>query len=164
MAGNKTAALISASAAIGAVLAGAPEPTVTALAAFGEHLGLAFQLVDDLLGIWGTPELTGKPVLADLRAGKKTLPVSAALHAGGPAAEELATLLADGGDDPARFAREAELIELAGGRDWTVAEARRQLALAQQQLAGAGLARSERGQEAARELSAVADFVVRRQL
>jgi geranylgeranyl diphosphate synthase type I len=164
MAGNKTAALISASAAIGAVLAGAPEPTVTALAAFGEHLGLAFQLVDDLLGIWGAPELTGKPVLADLRAGKKTLPVSAALHAGGPPAEELATLLADGGDDPARFALEAELIERAGGRDWTVAEARRQLALAQEQLAGAGLARTERGQEAARELSAVADFVVRRQL
>jgi geranylgeranyl diphosphate synthase type I len=164
MAGNKTAALISASAAIGAVLAGAPDRTVTALSAFGEHLGLAFQLVDDLLGIWGAPELTGKPVLADLKAGKKTLPVSAALHAGGSAADELAALLADGSEDPGRFAREAELIELAGGRSWTVQEAGRQLALAQEQLAGAGLARTERAQEAARELSAVADFVVRRQL
>ena len=164
MAGNKTAALISASAAIGAVLAGAPPRTVTALAAFGEHLGLAFQLVDDLLGIWGTPALTGKPVLADLRAGKKTLPVSAALHAGGPAAAELADLLADGGDDDARFAREAELIELAGGRQWTATEAERQLALAQAQLANAGLARTDRAREAAAELSAVAEFVVRRQM
>ncbi len=168
MAGDKTAALISASAAIGAVLAGAPEPTVTALAAFGEHLGLAFQLVDDLLGIWGSPELTGKPVLADLKAGKKSLPVSAALQAGGPAAAELADLLAgdqhssDPGHD--RYVREAELIELAGGRQWVQAEAERQLALAQAQLAAAGLANTERGREAADELSAVANFVVRRQL
>ena len=164
MAGNKTAALISASAAIGAVLAGAPAHTVTALSEFGEHLGLAFQLVDDLLGIWGTPELTGKPVLADLRAGKKTLPVSAALDAGGPAAEELAALLAETNDEHDRFAREAELIEAAGGRQWTIAEAERQLTLAGQQLAGAGLADTPRARQATDELSAVADFVVRRQL
>jgi geranylgeranyl diphosphate synthase type I len=164
MAGNKTAALISASAAIGAVLAGAPDRTITALTAFGEHLGLAFQLVDDLLGIWGSPELTGKPVLADLRAGKKTLPVSAALQAGGPAAEELAELLAQSNDDHERFAREAELIEAAGGRHWTTSEAERQLALAHQQLTNAGLANTERARQATEELYAVADFVVRRQL
>jgi geranylgeranyl diphosphate synthase type I len=164
MAGNKTAALISASAAIGAVLAGAAERTVTALAAFGEHLGLAFQLVDDLLGIWGSPELTGKPVLADLRAGKKTLPVSAALQAGGPAADELTELLAQTSHDHEHFAREAELIEAAGGRQWTVSEAERQLTMAHQQLAGAGLADTDRAKQATEELYAVADFVVRRQL
>lgn len=162
MAGNKTAALISASAAIGAVLAGASERTVAALSAFGEHLGLAFQLVDDLLGIWGSPELTGKPVLADLRAGKKSLPVCAALDAGGSAAAELADLL--GRTDHDRYAREAELIEAAGGRQWTASEAERQLALAHQQLAGAGLADTERARQATEELYAVADFVVRRQL
>ena len=52
------------------------------LAAFGAHVGLAFQLVDDLLGIWGEPEVTGKPVRADLRARKKSLPVVAALNSG----------------------------------------------------------------------------------
>ncbi|MGI9093499.1 MAG: polyprenyl synthetase family protein [Mycobacteriales bacterium] len=93
MAGNKTAALFSASAAIGAVLAGADPRTIDALAQFGEHLGCAFQLVDDLLGIWGAPEVTGKPVLADLRAGKKSLPVVAALRAGGPDSARLADLI-----------------------------------------------------------------------
>ena len=55
------------------------------LAAFGAHVGLAFQLPDDLLGIWGAPEVTGKPVRADLRARKKSLPVVAALNSGSPA-------------------------------------------------------------------------------
>ena len=45
---------------------------------FGRHLGVAFQLTDDLLGTWGDPELTGKPVHADLAARKLTLPVTAA--------------------------------------------------------------------------------------
>ncbi len=49
--------------------------TIVALAGFGAHVGLAFQLTDDLLGIWGAPEVTGKPVRADLRARKKSLPV-----------------------------------------------------------------------------------------
>ena len=59
---GKTGALISCAAAIGAHLAGAPAATVTALEAFGAHLGTAFQAVDDLLGIWGEPAVTGKPV------------------------------------------------------------------------------------------------------
>lgn len=103
-------------------------------------------------------------MLADLRAGKKTLPVSAALQAGGPAADELAELLTQSSDDHEHFAREAELIETAGGRQWTIDEAERQLALAHQELAGAGLADTERARQATEELYAVADFVVRRQL
>ena len=55
MAGGKTGALLAASAAIGAVLAGAPEDVVDALTTFGGEVGLAFQLVDDVLGIWGDP-------------------------------------------------------------------------------------------------------------
>jgi geranylgeranyl diphosphate synthase type I len=159
MAGNKTSALISASSAIGAVLAGADPRTVGALADFGEHVGLAFQLVDDLLGIWGSPEVTGKPVMSDLRAGKKTLPVTAALAAGGPAAAELAALLADGPDAPERFAREAELVEAAGGRAWASAEAQRQLEQAQTALAAVDLTPQTR-----QDLIALAEFVVRREL
>ena len=64
------------------------------LAGFGAHVGLAFQLTDDLLGIWGAPEVTGKPVRSDLRARKKSLPVVAALTSGTEAGRELAALLA----------------------------------------------------------------------
>jgi len=160
MASNKTAALISASSAIGAILAGAPESTVRALADFGEQLGVAFQLVDDLLGIWGAPEVTGKPVLSDLRAGKKSLPVAAALDAGGAAADRLAALLADGGglQGDERYAMEAALIEEAGGRQWVRDEAERRLARAHERLASTDLA-----PQARRDLAAIADFVVRRE-
>jgi geranylgeranyl diphosphate synthase type I len=92
MADGKTAALLSCSCAIGAVLAEAPAPVIEGLADFGRHLGLAFQLVDDLLGIWGSPAQTGKPVLADLRCRKKSAPVVLALAAGAPG-DELSTFL-----------------------------------------------------------------------
>ena len=53
---------------LGAILAGAPDATVEALADYGSHLGTAFQAVDDVLGIWGEPARTGKPVGSDLVA------------------------------------------------------------------------------------------------
>ncbi|MGX7826868.1 polyprenyl synthetase family protein [Actinokineospora sp. 24-640] len=58
---------------LGAALAGAPAPTVAALRAFGADIGLAFQLRDDLLGMYGDTEVTGKPAGDDLREGKRTL-------------------------------------------------------------------------------------------
>ena len=82
MEAGKTGALLSCSAAIGAILGGAPAATVDALADFGRHLGIAFQAVDDLLGIWGEPSVTGKPVGNDLRQHKKSLPVAIALSRG----------------------------------------------------------------------------------
>src|SRR5215467_13453597 len=93
MSGDKTAALMSCACSIGSIHVGAPPELAMGLAAFGAHAGLAFQLTDDLLGIWGAPEVTGKPVRSDLRARKKSLPVVAALSAGTPAAAELAKLL-----------------------------------------------------------------------
>jgi geranylgeranyl diphosphate synthase type I len=131
MAAAKTGALLSTSAAIGAVLAAGPDPLVAALARYGAELGLAFQLVDDMLGIWGDPEVTGKPVCSDLRSRKKSLPVTYALAHGGAAAQELAGWLADTGEhDEAALHRAAELVAAAGGRDWAAAEADRRLALA----------------------------------
>ena len=82
MEAGKTGALLSCSAAIGAILAGAPATAVDALADFGRHLGIAFQAVDDVLGIWGEPSVTGKPVGNDLRQHKKSLPVAIALSRG----------------------------------------------------------------------------------
>lgn len=68
----KTAVLLSCSLRIGAIVAGAGEEDQDRIAAFGEHLGLAFQLRDDVLDAFGDPAKTGKQQGGDLRAGKKT--------------------------------------------------------------------------------------------
>jgi geranylgeranyl diphosphate synthase type I len=95
------------------------------------HLGLAFQLVDDLLGIWGAPEVTGKAVLADLKVRKKSLPVVAALTSGTAAGDELAArYLVEGTPDDEELPEFARLIEQAGGLAWAEAEADRQVAAA----------------------------------
>ncbi|WP_432837442.1 polyprenyl synthetase family protein [Dactylosporangium sp. CA-092794] len=150
MAGGKTGALMSASAAIGAVLAGAPEATVDGLATFGAQLGLAFQLVDDVLGIWGDPAVTGKPVHSDLRAHKKSLPVTYALEQGADI---------DPGDDEESVRRAAEAVEAAGGRDWALAEAERRLALGE-----AALGRLDLPGRVRDELFALGRFMIDREV
>jgi geranylgeranyl diphosphate synthase type I len=135
MAAGKTGALLAASATIGARLAGAPEPLVAALRTFGAEVGAAFQLVDDLLGIWGDPAVTGKPVLSDLRSRKKSLPVTYAVAHGGPDGRELAGWLAGrGGDSESDLRRVADLVEQGGGRRWAGAEARRRMDRAERAL------------------------------
>jgi len=135
MADGKTGALLAISSCIGARLAGAPEAVVDALRSYGAHLGTAFQLVDDLLGIWGDPAVTGKPVLADLRTRKKTLPVAYVLGSGTPAGRALAAWYAADhaadGDSDEVLARIAELVEDGGGRSWAEAEAARRMARAE---------------------------------
>ncbi|BAU87277.1 octaprenyl-diphosphate synthase [Streptomyces laurentii] len=162
MEGNKTGALIACAVSIGAVLGGADDRTADKLEEYGYHLGLAFQAVDDLLGIWGDPESTGKQTWSDLRQRKKSLPVVAALAAGGPASERLAELLAADAKSSEfdsfseeEFATRAALIEEAGGREWTSQEARRQHAVAVRALHEVELPEQVRDQ-----LVALADFVV----
>ncbi len=159
MFGGKTGALLAASVAIGGVLGGASEPVATRLATYGSHLGLAFQAVDDLLGIWGEPATTGKPTYSDLRQRKKSLPVVAALQAGGPRADELARLLHQPTLDAGDLARAAALVDANGGRAFTDAEARRQLRLACDALDGADLVPA-----AHEELIDLAQFIVDREL
>ena len=72
---RKTACLFSVSMRLGAVLAGATEAEETSLAAYGRAVGLAFQIVDDVLDLTATEEVLGKPVASDLREGKATLAV-----------------------------------------------------------------------------------------
>jgi geranylgeranyl diphosphate synthase type I len=72
---GKTAALLAGSASLGALAGGADEETLDHYRAFGESLGLAFQVIDDTLDIWGDPELTGKEPAVDIRQRKKSLPV-----------------------------------------------------------------------------------------
>lgn len=119
MARRKTGALLGCACALGALYGGADAARVASLRGFGERLGLAFQLVDDLLGIWGDPAVTGKPVHSDLDNRKKSLPVVAALTSGTPAARELAALYhRERPMSGAELAHAAELVEATGARTW----------------------------------------------
>lgn len=69
---------------LGAVLAGAPSETIEALRTFGVSMGIAYQLVDDSLGVFGDPAVTGKPSGDDIREGKRTLLINFALNSAAP--------------------------------------------------------------------------------
>ncbi|NTW09288.1 MAG: polyprenyl synthetase family protein [Anaerolineaceae bacterium] len=84
---GKTASLLSASCHIGAVLGNVDESTEEAYRSFGHFLGLAFQVQDDILGIWGDENVTGKSAASDLIERKKSLPVLAGLSKQGKFAE-----------------------------------------------------------------------------
>lgn len=116
---GKTSALFSCAASLGAILGGAEEEVVAALAAYGSHLGMAFQAVDDVLGIWGEPTRTGKPVGSDLLAQKKSLPVALALARPDGTASELGRLL-HGQMSPADVERAGVVLTLCGAQEETM--------------------------------------------
>lgn len=158
MSSAKTAALLACACSLGAMLCEAPAPLTTALTAYGADLGVAFQLTDDLLGIWGSPDVTGKPVLNDLRSRKKSLPVTAALNAGTADSAGLAELLSRPGELPEdELRRAARLVESAGGRAWTEAEADARVASAR-----AHLDEVELPDDVRSELVALAHYVTTR--
>jgi geranylgeranyl diphosphate synthase type I len=131
MAAGKTAALLSGACVLGGMAGGGSETQVKALRGFGYHLGLAFQLVDDVLGIWGEPAVTGKPAGADLLRYKKSMPVLCALSSTSKAEDELAELYRQRAiAGPRELALAVKLVECAGGRERTEAEAAKQLQLA----------------------------------
>jgi geranylgeranyl diphosphate synthase, type I len=158
MEAGKTAALLACAASIGALAAGAPADTVSALRGFGHQLGMAFQLVDDILGITGDPGVTGKSASSDVRAGKRSVPVVAALDAGTDASRRLADLLAGGApstDEDVALA--TKLIEEAGGIDWAAREADAHLDRALQHLEALAAP-----QDVVADLVALARYVVAR--
>lgn len=79
MINKKTAALFSVSCELGAMCALANKADIENLAEFGRNMGIAFQIVDDLIGVVGDPKVTKKPVGNDIREGKKTLPILLAI-------------------------------------------------------------------------------------
>jgi geranylgeranyl diphosphate synthase, type I len=72
---RKTAALISLTTKLSGLISGHSRSIQQELAEFGESLGMAFQIQDDGLGIWGDPKITGKSVASDIQSRKKTLPI-----------------------------------------------------------------------------------------
>lgn len=139
MVSGKTGALIACACEVGAAFGGGSPVQVQQIRRFGEHLGLAFQHVDDMLGIWGDPAVTGKPAHSDLGSRKKSIPVVAALISGTPAGYELAKLYHR--DQPLSetdLVHAAELIDIAGGRAWSQIQVEDQLARAMCALRSAG--------------------------
>jgi geranylgeranyl diphosphate synthase type I len=121
MIGRKTAALIAGSAEAGAILATDDEHVISSYRRFGFALGIAFQLNDDLLGIWGDAAVTGKAT-SDIGERKKTLPLLYARQEGSPTdAERLGAILANG-DGPVSEADVDEvlaILERSGARAYT---------------------------------------------
>ncbi|WP_018353507.1 polyprenyl synthetase family protein [Longispora albida] len=100
---------------IGGALAGAPASLMASYSAYGLPLGEAFQLRDDVLGVFGDPAVTGKPAGDDLREGKRTYLVAAAMAAGSAAEREaVSTLLGDPGLDEPGIDRLREIIVSTG--------------------------------------------------
>ena len=158
MVSRKTGALLAHACAVGAILAGAPVHTVEALRRFGKELGRGFQAMDDLLGIWGEPAVTGKPAGNDLRERKMSIPVAVALSSGSRAGEMLANLYERDHLDEADIDSAAALVEEAGGRAATAAAARECMHRA----AGA-LSAADVEAQAAEELLDLASFIVDRE-
>ncbi|OXM47371.1 family 2 encapsulin nanocompartment cargo protein polyprenyl transferase [Amycolatopsis alba] len=158
MAHGKTAALLGCACGLGALLGGGTGRQIECLSEFGRHLGMAFQLIDDLLGIWGDSQVTGKPVFADLQRRKKSLPVVAALNSHSTAGAELAEFYSlDRPLTAPELTHVAHLIEAGGGREWARVEADRQVHEA--------LARLDQAEPApgpADEFAALAGLILRR--
>ncbi len=107
----KTASLFACAARLGCLAAGVSDEAAVRAAEFGRRLGLAYQVIDDILGIWGSPQETGKRAASDLRNGKKTLPTLFALTAGSAAGRrQLRSLLTRAQVTPPELAAARELL------------------------------------------------------
>ena len=151
--GCKTAALFEAACKAGAVCGGLAQAAVDALGRFGYDLGIAFQIIDDVLDYTGLPEQLGKPAANDLRAGTITLPLIYAVDAGG--GSDLAAAIDAAGDETRITAAVAEVVA-RGGTARAIATAYEYHDRALEHLAPFA------AQPAARTLVGLAQFVVTR--
>ena len=120
---RKTARLFEAGAQIAAVLAGRDSRDEAAMVKYGQHLGTAFQLIDDALDYDASPDELGKNIGDDLAEGKATLPLIQAMRAGSDSERELIrTAILTGGLD--QMDQIQEIIRSTGALDYTVAKAR----------------------------------------
>jgi geranylgeranyl diphosphate synthase type I len=139
MIGRKTAALIAASIEAGAILATDDDAIVRRYRAFGWALGLAFQLNDDLLGIWGQEQTTGKEP-TDLARKKKTLPIIYAFeHADRDERERLRAVYTNPSPTAGQLTEVVQILERTGARNYTRNEARRYRDVALAELDAAGV-------------------------
>jgi len=155
MISGKTAAMLGCSLELGALVGSGDAALARRYGEVGEELGLAFQVQDDLLGIWGKVERTGKPVGSDVYQRKMTLPVIHALAHAEPADRaELAAIYGSGTVSPGEVARAVAILEASGARAHADEVARRHYADAMAGLRGLGAAEAP-----AAALREIADFL-----
>lgn len=153
---KKTAAILREAVAIGAILGGGEKTQIANLGQYGESLGIAFQAIDDVLGIWGDPNRTGKAVGNDLREHKISLPVALALDAKDELAEEITQAYASELDDDT-VERLSAALEAAGIRSRVEELAQDYLTRATEALKDCDLAET-----AVEELEELAHFITQR--
>ncbi|HEY5639645.1 MAG TPA: polyprenyl synthetase family protein [Dehalococcoidia bacterium] len=158
MISRKTGALFHAALALGGIAAGAPDEKIAALGRCGRQLGLAFQVRDDMLGIWGDVDRTGKPVAADILRRKKSLPIVFALErATGDDRQRLRGVYGAGEPSAGDVAFVTGLLDSLGALAYCQEEADKHRSAALSELAAAGL-----DERAAGEIREVADFLLER--
>lgn len=158
MIARKTGALMACSLETGALLGSEDEAVIASFSEFGRNLGLAFQVRDDFLGIWGNQQETGKPLGSDIRRGKKSFPVVYALEkAQGEARKCLTSVYGNKSIDEAGANAVMDILDSIRAREQTqhIAEQYRDKALA-------ALERVELSPWARRNLEEVAHFSVAR--
>lgn len=153
MISGKTAVLIALSAELGALVAGASEDIIAHYAAFGRELGLAFQIQDDILGIWGDEALTGKSAATDIVTRKKSLPVLYGLAE----SETLRELYSREMDDDVFVRQAVAELDAAGARAYATG-----LATAYSSSALGHLEAAEPRGEAGQALFQLADMLLQR--
>ncbi|MEV7086113.1 polyprenyl synthetase family protein [Streptomyces sp. NPDC093085] len=154
---EKTSALLECALVTPALRAGSPQHVRAALRSAGRHLGLAFQILNDVEDIWGDPAVTGKPVRSDILRRNPSFPVLAALSTGTPAGERLRLLWESDGTTAAHLQEMAGLVEETGGRHTAERTSRGHLDTALEHLA-----RAELTPAAAAGLTALFDRIVHR--
>ena len=133
---RKTACLFKVSMQLGAAIAGADDSLEEQLGEYGRNLGLAFQIVDDVLDLTSTEAKLGKPVASDLREGKATLAVIHALERGtGADREAIRTVLADGNFDRVTHNAILEILKRHGSIAYAMDAARAYAEAARQSIA-----------------------------
>jgi geranylgeranyl diphosphate synthase type I len=154
---GKTAALISCAAELGAVMSSVEEPVERAIAQFGAKLGMAFQIRDDILDLWGQQD-TGKPLAGDILNKKKSLPIVYAIeNASGAERRTLGDVYFKRVMEPEDIDKIIEVLETLGAREFCQAKADALCDEAVQSLKDAGLTSQQ-----TEGLEAVARFIVTR--
>jgi geranylgeranyl diphosphate synthase type I len=157
MVSMKTGALIGASLTLGAVLGGGEPHTVRAFKEWGRSLGRLFQIRDDVLGIWGDEDATGKPVGSDIRRRKKTLPVVFAMSRSRAARERIVGTYEQANVSEDDVAAVMEIMEGVRAREYAQGLANEQRDIAMDALSGA-----EISPEGLRHAEEIADFLATR--
>ena len=155
---GKTAALISCAAELGAVMSSVEEPVVQAMAQFGAKLGMAFQIRDDILDLWGQQD-TGKPLAGDILNKKKSLPIVYAIeNASGAERRTLGDVYFKRVMEPEDIDKIIEVLQTLGAREFCQAKADALCDEAIQSLKDAGMTSQQ-----SEGLEALARFIVTRE-